>query len=138
MVDNDIFRAAMRASVRLTQDNKYEEALRVLDEAIAETIRQNRISLTITMCHHAAVTCKFMENSERATAYYEQSLANSPENPVALYGLADIARSSGHDQLAKAYALRCYNALLRDEDLITREGLLEMVTKGWPEVVRGR
>lgn len=135
MHDDHRFVAAMRASGRFIQNNQYERALRVLDDAIAIAIRENQKSPIVAMCRRAAIICRLVEDLEREREYHERSLENAPENATGLYGLADVARRSGQIELARALATRCYKALLQDEDLPTRDSLLDSLVKHWPEIV---
>jgi hypothetical protein len=47
----------------------------------------------LTLSHHAAMISTFLGNMELVKHYYQQSLSFSPENPRALIGLANAARS---------------------------------------------
>jgi Tfp pilus assembly protein PilF len=66
--------------------------------------------------------------------YYEQYLTYRPENPRALYGLADVAVKEGQTEIAKQYAKRCHQALLQTEDETARKDLLDVVLERWPEL----
>ena len=123
----------MSNSVRLLQQDKYEEALKLLDESIAEAVRERQISWIRTLSHHAAVISNFMENLQLEKHYYQQSLTFDPENPRALYGLAKIAREQGEPDVARQYAARCHKAIVEGDNEIMKEGLLELVVKNWPE-----
>ena len=129
------YRAAMSASAKLSQQDKDEEALRLLDEAIAmaESEKENRWVLTLS--HHAAAISKFLGNPQQAEQYYQKSLAFNPENPRALSGLADIAKEEGNLELAKKYAGRCYKALIKGDDFL-KVARLETLLKKWPEVAQ--
>jgi Tfp pilus assembly protein PilF len=80
----------MSASTKLLQQDKNDEALRILDEAIEEAVRDGDKSWVRTLCHHAAIIAEFTENLDLAKHYYEQSLASNPENAQTLYGLARV------------------------------------------------
>jgi len=81
------------------------------------------------------VLCDSAGNLSLVKHYYEQSLTYSPENPVALYGLAEVALKEGNTDLAKQYARRSYDAALQGDDAITRHGLLDLIAKKWPDIV---
>jgi Tfp pilus assembly protein PilF len=118
----------------LLQQNEYQEALRLLDESIAQAIRERQIPWIRTLSHHAAVVSNFMRSLPLVKHYYEQSLAFDPEHPSALYGLAKVASEQGEPEIARQYAARCYKAIVQGDNEITKQGLLELVVKNWPEV----
>ena len=127
------YRDAMSASTKLMQQDENEEALRLLDGAIAMAIGENENQWVLTLSHHAAVISNFLGNLSRVKHYYQKSLAFNPENPRALAGLADVAKEQGELELAKQYAPRCYKALIEGDDRLKKERL-EMLLKKWPEV----
>ncbi len=123
----------MSSSARLAQLGDNEEALRLLDDAIARAISENENRWILTLSHHAAVISHFLGNWSQVKHYYEKSLAFNPENPRALSGLADVAKEQGELELAKQYATRCYKALIEGDDFLKKERL-ETLLKKWPEV----
>lgn len=136
MSDLTKFRSAMSASTKLLQQDKDDEALRILDEAIEEAVCDGDKSWVRTLCHHAAIIAAHNENLDLAKHYYEQSLTSNPENAPALYGLARVYRDQGQPEVAKKYAKRCYDALMRDDTDILKAYLLESLSTDWPEVTR--
>jgi tetratricopeptide (TPR) repeat protein len=127
------YRDVMSSSARLTQQGDNEEALRLLDGAIARAISENENRWVLTLSHHAAVISNFLGNWSQVKHYYEKSLAFNPKNPRALSGLADVAKEQGELDLAKEYAARCYKALIEGDDFLKKERL-ETLLKKWPEV----
>lgn len=87
-----------------------------------------------TLCHHAAIISKFLRDQQLVENYYKQSLAFVPENPEALYGLAEVAQERGELTTARQYAARCYKAIIQGDDEMMKQGLLDLVMKHWPEV----
>ena len=128
------FGDAMSNSVRLMERDEHQEALKLLDESIAEAIQERQISWIHILCHHAAVISNFMGNLQLEKHYYEQSLAFNAENPMALYGLAKIAREQGELEIARRYAGRCHKAIVEGDDEIAKAGLLDLVLVHWPEL----
>jgi tetratricopeptide (TPR) repeat protein len=128
------YRDAMTKSVKLMRDDKHQEALGVVEEAVAEAIRRGESSWVLTLSHHAAVISSFIGDTQLVKRYYDQSLAFVPENPRALYGLAKIAREQGETEAAREYALRSYQALKKQDDGTVKQGLLELLIAQWPEV----
>ena len=118
----------------MLQQGEYEHALKLLDEVIAEAVRQRQTSWIRTLCHHAARISYFKGDLQLQKHYYEQSLAYNPENAMALYGLARIAREQGEPEIARQYAARCHKAIVHGDDEILRQGLLDLVIREWPEV----
>jgi len=129
------YRDAMTASTKLTQQNDNEEALRLLDDAIAMAISENENQMVLTLSHHAAVISNFLGNLSQVKHYYEKSLEFNPENPRALFGLADVAKEQGELELAKEYAARYYKALMEGDDFL-RDSRLERLLKKWPELAQ--
>src|SRR5262249_826374 len=79
--------------------------------------------------------CDSAANLTLVKHYYGQSLTYRPENPVALYGLAEVALKQGDTDLAKQYAKRSYDAALQGDDAIAKHGLLDLIAKRWPDIV---
>ena len=75
------YRDAMSASMKLMEQDKNEEALRLLDDAIAVAMSENENRWVLTLSHHAAVISNFLGNLELVKRYYQQSLSFNPENP---------------------------------------------------------
>jgi len=105
------YRDAMSASTKLMQQDENEEALRLLDDAIAVAMSEKENRWVLTLNHHAAVISNFLGNLELVKHYYQQSLSFNPDNPRALLGLANVSKEQGEPELAKSYAARCYKAL---------------------------
>ena len=137
MAEVNRFRNAMRDSVDLAQQGKDQDALKLVDESISEAIRDQQISWIRILCHHAAVISYHLGNQQLVKHYYEQSLTSDPENPQALYGLANVAQEQGELEIAKQYAARCHRAIVQGNDEMMKRGLLDLVVKRWPEVGGG-
>ena len=120
-------------SARLAREDG-DKALQLVDDAIALAIRENENRWVTALNHHAAVISNFLGKPEQEKRYYEESLAHSPENSRALYGLAQVAKNQGEFQLAKEYAARCHKALMESDDFLRDSWLetLEMFLKDWP------
>jgi len=129
------YRDAMSSSVRLVEQDDNEEALRLLDGAIARAISENENRWVLTLSHHAAVISNFLGNLTLVKQYYEKSLEFNPENPRALEGLADVAQEQDELELAKEYASRCYIALIEGDDFL-KDSRLERLIKKWPELAQ--
>ena|ERR1700730_18282887 len=134
MADLDRLRAAMNGSSRLSQLGQYQEALKLLDDAIAEAIQEGRSSWIRMLTHHAAILGSFRGDLDLEKHCYEQSLACNPENPQALYGLARVSLEHGEPETAKQFAKRSYDAILSGDDEFVKAGLLGLIVKQWPEI----
>ena len=87
------YRDVMSSTARLLQHDKQEEALRLLDDAIARAIRENENRWVLTLSHHAAVISRLLGNWSQVKHYYEMSLAFNVENPRVFAGIdGDNAR----------------------------------------------
>jgi Tfp pilus assembly protein PilF len=118
------------------QDDKNEEALRLLDDAIGMAIGINQRQWALTLSHQAANISRFMGNVSRMKHYYQRSLDSIPENPRALSGLADVAKEQGELEQAREYAARCYRVLMAGDDFLKKERLETLLHK-WPDIAKG-
>lgn len=136
MIMNNRFKNAITKSVELEKRGEHAAAMGLLDEVIAEAMRHGEIPWIRTLCHHAAIMSRFRENWASARGYYEQSLASDPENARALCGLAEITLDEGDPVTAREYAARCHTAILKTDDEILKQALLDLIAKEWPDIVR--
>jgi Tfp pilus assembly protein PilF len=134
MAEENRFRIAITSSLSLVERGEHGEALKLLDDSIAEAKRDQNVSWIRKLCHHAAIVSRFTENLASAQHYYEESLASDPENARALYGLATVALDQGQLETAKQYATRCHTAILRCDDEVLKQGLLDLLVKHWPDI----
>ncbi len=132
---NDRFKAAMTNSLAVVERGEPVDALKLLDEALADAVRERDVLWIRTLCHHAAVVSRFTENWASSQRYYEQSLASDPENARALYGLAAVALDESDPVTARQYATRCRASLLQTDDGILKQGLLDLIAKNWPDLL---
>lgn len=109
------YREAINASIKLAKLGENAGALTLLDSAIAQAV---------TLCHHAAVIARHTGDILRARGYYQRSLESNPENPRALVGLAEVARTQDEPILAREYARQAYMALVEGDHFL-KDPLLE-------------
>jgi tetratricopeptide (TPR) repeat protein len=134
MNDDANLAKAMRASTDLLQNEEYNKALELLDQALDAAMKSGERSNWIpTVCNHCALIADFAGRHNLTRRYYEQTLFYDSENARALYGLAKLLREAGEADLAKTYAAKCYDIVIRSTDR-KWSGLLGLVTKGWPEL----
>jgi tetratricopeptide (TPR) repeat protein len=129
------YRQAIRASTQLARQDQNEEALRLVDDAIALAIGEKNNLFVRILSQHAAIISRHLGDWPRVKHYYQTSLAFNPEDPGALSGLADVAKEQGELELASEYAARCYKALMEGDDFL-KEARLERLLKEWPEVAQ--
>jgi hypothetical protein len=126
---------ALMDSLRLAMSGQHQEALRLMDEVIAEAIQEGDDSSAFVLIDHAALLGPHVGRDRSILKhYYEQYLTSSPEHPRALYGLADVAMDEGQTEIARQYAKRCHRAILLSHDEKIRRDLLDLVLERWPEV----
>lgn len=127
-------RNAVDGSLSLMEANDFAAALALLDEAITEAARRGWNRSIQTLCHHAAVLCRFSEDLPLRKHYYELSLRHNPGSHRALYGLATIALDEGQTALARQYAKQAYDAIVASDDPIAPQWL-DLMRIHWPDIV---
>ena len=70
MTTNNRFKNAIVSSVELEERGEHAAAMGQLDPVIAEAIKHGEIQCIRTLCHHAAIMCRFRENWASARDYY--------------------------------------------------------------------
>jgi hypothetical protein len=125
---------ALMGSSKLSGSGQHEEALRLMDEVIAEAIKERDELTALVVIDHAALLNGVKPDRSLAKHYYERFLAYSPESPRVLYELADIAMEDGQIDVAKEYAKRCHQAILQSGSDKIKQDLLDLVLERWPEV----
>ena len=71
---------AMRQSLDLARDRQPEEALRILDDVIAQANEEKRGMWVGTLCRHAAVLAHAMGDIRREIQYAEQALPHADDH----------------------------------------------------------
>jgi hypothetical protein len=106
-----------------------------MDDVIAEAIREGEELWAFAFIRHAAIlNASGQPDRSLLKYYYEQYLTYRPENPRALYELADVAMQEGQTDMAKQYAKRCHQALLQTEDERAKKDLLDLILERWPKL----
>jgi hypothetical protein len=123
---------AVQESTRVSQNGDPLKAMELLDGSIAVAIRENWNHALPTILRHAAIIAESGGDLARAKFYNEQTLAYSPENPMALYGMAKILSEQNEIDLVRQYAARCYDVSLRGGTDVDR-ARVELLGKDWPE-----
>ena len=136
MAEIDQLKRAIQRSSELAKSGEERKALKLLDDSLAEAIRNNRSRWVRILSRHAATLSDSIGDLELARHYFEQSLAIDPDDPAGLYGLADVLFRQGETERAKQYAARCY--LLSEQRGQERDrALMAMIAERWPELRNG-
>jgi hypothetical protein len=125
---------ALLSTLRLSGSGQLQEALQIMDELIAEAISGGDGSTALVLIGHAALLNDNGRDRSLVKLYYDRFLTQNPENARVLYESADEAMEDGQIELAKLYAKRCHNALLKSDDAKLRKDLFDLVLERWPEV----
>jgi Tfp pilus assembly protein PilF len=135
-VEHERLKQAIAGSLTLCNEGHHREALQLMDDVIAEAMADGEELWAFTLIRHAEILNTTAGQPRRSLLkhYYEQYLTYRPENPRALYGLADVAVEEGETEMAKQYASRCHQALLRTTDKVAKKDLFDLVLERWPEL----
>jgi Tfp pilus assembly protein PilF len=128
----DRVKQAIGESAAFSTNGEFAKALKVLDDALGEAVNRNKPRWVRILSHHAAAICDYKGDLDLAAGYYNLSLAHAPDNPIALYGLADVLFQQGKMQDARQYALRCHVSSIRLGGRESR-AFAEILAKRWPE-----
>jgi tetratricopeptide (TPR) repeat protein len=133
MSDLEQLKEIIRRSSELSKSGRNGEALSLLEESLKRAMRQREVQSTRILSQHAAVISDAIGDPERMTHFYELLLASSPDDPMALYGMATALRRRGETERAKEYATKSLKAL-RDSEPEMNRALIEMILDSWPEI----
>jgi len=107
------YRELMGASSTLMSRGRNEEALQLLDDAIAMAIGEREIRWALAYCRQATYIAKALKDFSKVKHYCETCLAQDPDDSWALSRLADVARRQGEIELAEEYTARYHKAALK-------------------------
>jgi Tfp pilus assembly protein PilF len=127
---------AVNESSHLSKRGEHLKALKVLDDAIAEAVKENRPVWICVLSRHASVLADQMGDLALVRAYSEQCLRHDPDNPLALLGLADVLHRQGEHGLARQYALKSYRISSQRDTELDR-AVVESLLKTWPDLQNG-
>jgi len=124
---------AMRQSLEFARKGQPEEALRVLDDSIAQANEEKRGMWVGTLCRHASVLVNAMGDIRREIQYAEQALPHADNERFALYNFAQLLLRGGDAARAERYAKKAHQLALAqgteaDGDLIAA------LRKQWPNL----
>jgi tetratricopeptide (TPR) repeat protein len=128
---------AMRQSLDLARDRQPEEALRILDDVIAQANEEKRGMWVGTLCRHAAVLAHAMGDIRREIQYAEQALPHADDHRFALYNFAQLLQRGGEVARAERYAREAHKLALPQETETDRD-LIAAIRKQWPNLSDSR
>lgn len=133
MAEIDELKRIVNESSALSRAGQNQTALKLLDESITAAARENRNSWVRVLSRHAAVISDSMGDLRLLRHYCEQSLTHSPDDPGALYGMADVLIREGQADSARHYASNAYR-LSAQRGAEADRSLIELILKRWPEI----
>jgi tetratricopeptide (TPR) repeat protein len=133
-VKDERLHSALLDSLKLSGSGQHEEAVRLMDELIAEATKEGDGLTALLLINHAAILNGGERDRSLAKRYYEQFLTYNPENPRVLYESADVAMEDGQIEIAKEHAKRCHQAILKSDDDKIKKDLLDLILERWPEL----
>jgi len=107
-------------------------ALQVLDDFMAEPGQDRKLRMRL-LGHFAAVTATQIGDLKTAQRYCEERLSYTPQDPMALFALADCLARQGETEEAGRRAAECHRAALSQGDE-RGKGILELVERRFPEL----
>jgi tetratricopeptide (TPR) repeat protein len=128
-------RAVMRESVKLLKEGKKEQALNIVDEALAEAIDENHGKWALTLCRHAAIIAHSMGNYSRQVQYEEKALPFAKDFKFAAYNFSQLLLEHGQVDRAERYAEEAYKLSVTGSTDADRD-LVAAILKQWPNIAR--
>lgn len=125
-------REVIRQSTELLKSGK-QEALQLLDPAIAEAIQGNQTRWATVLCRHASVISRSMRDRQRQIHYEEQALPFATDYGFAAYNFAQLLLSDGQLARAEHYAAEAYRQSITQMADANRD-LITAILRQWPNV----
>jgi len=122
----------MRRVSQLVRKGKGREALRVLDDFMAEPV-EDRINRIKNFAPHAAVIASAIRDFPLAKKYCEQDLAYNPDSLLSLYGWPIYPIGRGTRSRLGRYAIQCYQLAAAGNDPVS-QGVVELIEKRFPDL----
>jgi tetratricopeptide (TPR) repeat protein len=123
-------RKTIRQVGELTRRGKGRNALQLLADFMAEPGQDRKFRMRF-LGQFAAITALQVGELETARRYCEVILADNPDDPMALFQLADCLARQGETDKARQHAAKCYQLGLAQGGELGR-GLLELLEKRFP------
>jgi tetratricopeptide (TPR) repeat protein len=110
-----------------------EQALDVVDEALAEAIHENRGTWALILCRHASVLAHSMGDHPRQIQYEERALPFAKEYRFAAYNFAQLLLKQGQVARAEQYANEVFKLSITGTTDADRD-LVAAILKQWPNI----
>jgi hypothetical protein len=123
----------MRQSLDLAKEGQQEEALRILDDAIAQATEEKGGMWVRTLCRHAAVLAHAMGDIRREIQYAEQALPYADDHRFACYNFAQLLLRGGEVTRAERYAREAHKLALAQGTEADRD-LIAAIRLQWPNL----
>ncbi|MGO9083879.1 MAG: hypothetical protein ACLQBK_01520 [Candidatus Sulfotelmatobacter sp.] len=123
----------LRESLEFMTSGKKEQALNVLDPAIAEAIEGNHSSWVLVLSRHAATLSLSVGDRERQIHYEQQALPFAKDYRFAAYNFAQLLLRDGQLVSAERYATEAYRQSMTQASEADSD-LRAAILKQWPNV----
>ena len=125
----------MQQSLDFMRAAKNEQALSLLDAAIAEAVQEHRDLWISILCSHAAVISHHIGDRRREIHYNRLRLPLAKGYAFAAYNFAKLLLSDGQVDRAEQYAAEAYKLSIARETQADRD-LVAAILKQWPSVAQ--
>ncbi len=129
----DVGRLAMQRTTDLLKGGQLNEVFPILDEAIAQAIKEKRSIWVRIFCRHGEVLAHARGDAEREVRYAEQALPYTTDYRFALYNLARILLRVGQTVRAESCATEAYKLAVAEKSDADRD-LVAAILKQWPHL----
>jgi len=126
----------LRKLRELAMSGKTEQALNLLDSAIAEAIQRNHTGWASVLTRHAASLSHATKDPQRHIHYEEQALPFAKDHAFAAYNFAQLLLSNGQPVRAEHFAAEAYRQCVTKNTDADRD-LIAAILKQWPNVAQG-
>jgi hypothetical protein len=126
-------REALQESLTFSKAGHTHRALKIVDEAMADAIRDDRGTWVRILACHAAALAQSLGDTERQIQYEERALPFAQEHSFALYNFAQLLLKHGDVARAKRYATEAYR-LSRAATTDADRDLVAAILKDWPGI----
>jgi hypothetical protein len=118
---NDYYRTVIERTLALTSDGSFDNALTLVDEALAKaTLNEDRQWLRL-IARHAGVMADAAGQPQRARGYYETALAHGEQDPWLMLGIALVCRQLDDHTAASVWCERSFEiASQRGDDRLAQ------------------
>jgi len=108
-----------------------QSALQLLDDYMAEAGQDRKLRIC-SLGHFAAITAVQLGDLNTARRYCEELLAYKPDDPMALYALADCLDRQGETYEARRRAADCRRAALSRGEVVGKV-MVELLERRFPD-----